>query len=418
MDKKYLKSVLTSISTLLVCAGVVVYLGYHFFGRTKQDVTVMPAESVVVEEKSEYTAYLMRSEKVIYAPTDGGVSYIYSNGERVANGSVVARLYSGENGAQVREELVEYDDKIAILTESSIDADTRFVGTSIIDAEINDTYNVMMKKLAEGDIDFALQKKNELAVLLNRRKVLVGSSDGYEEYIEEYKKKEEALISGLGSAHTPINCTEAGYFYSSVDGYEEIFDPAMAEKMTVEDFDKMIATAPVTETEKGYPVGKMVTDFKWYVVFEIEYENMKKYTVDYTYDITFPYNSDEKITMTLDRMVTTPEGSRCIVVMSSTETPKDFDYLRAQTVQIVDKSYSGYKVPSSAVRVIDGVRGVYVLDGSVAKFRRIHPLTESDGYIIVKKQNTLDEESMAYDLGYCELIITGGKDIYEGKIVG
>lgn len=418
MDKKYLKTVMMSIATLLVCAGVVVYLGYHFFGRTKQEVTVVPAESVVVEEKSEYTAYLMRSEKVIYAPTDGGVSYIYSNGERVANGSVVARLYSGENGAQVRSELVEYDDKISILTESSIDADTRFVGTAIIDAEINDTYNVMMKKLAEGDVDFALQKKNELAVLLNRRKVLVGSSEGYEEYIEEYKKKEEALISGLGSAHTPISCTDAGYFYSTVDGYEEVFDPSVAEKMTVEDFDKMIASEPVTETKKGYPIGKMVTEFKWYAVFEIEYENMKKYTVDYTYDITFPYNSDEKIPMTLERMVTTPEGSRCIMVMSSTETPKNFDYLRAQTVQIVDRSYSGYKVPSSAVRVVDGVRGVYVLDGSVAKFRRIHPLTESDGYIIVRKQNTLDEESVAYDLGYCELIITGGKDIYEGKVVG
>ncbi|MBQ8697293.1 MAG: hypothetical protein IJ519_06195 [Clostridia bacterium] len=417
MDKKYLKTVLMSIATLLVCAGVVCYLGYHFFTRTKQDVTVMPAETVTVEEKSEYTAYLMRSERVIYVPTDGGVSYTYENGERVSNGSMVARLYSGENGAQVRSELVEYDEKISVLTQSNVDVDTRFIGTAVIDAEINSTYELMMRKLAEGDIDYALQKKRELAVLLNRRKVLVGSVEGYSAYIDEYQRLEDELIAGLGSSYTPVECEDAGYFYSTIDGYESVFDPSGVSTMTVDDFDAMIASDPVTVTDEGYPIGKMVTEFKWYAVFEIEYEDMKKYTVNYTYDITFPYNSDEKIPMTLERMVTTPEGSRCVVIMSSTETPKNFDYLRAQTVQIVDKSYTGYKVPSSAVRVIDGVQGVYVLDGSVARFRRIHPLTESDGYIIVRKQDTLDEESAAYDLGYCELIITGGKDIYEGKII-
>lgn len=417
MDKKYLKTVLASIATLLVCAGVVVYLGYHFFGRTKQDVTVVPAETVTAEDKSEYTAYLLRSEEVLYAPTDGGVSYLYANGERVASGSVVARLYSGDDGAQVRADLVKYDEKISILTQSSVDEGTRFVGTSVIDREINEAYELMMRKLAEGDLDFALQKKKELAVLLNRRKVLVGTVNGYSAYISEYEKMEEELISGLGSAYTPIECSDPGYFYSSVDGYETIFDPENISAMTVDDFDAMTGSAPVTGTDEGYPIGKMVTEFKWYIAFEIEYEDMKKYTVDYTYNVTFPYNSDEQIPMTLERMVTTPEGGRCVMVMSSTETPRNFNYLRAQTVQIVDKSYTGYRVPSSAVRVVNGVRGVYVLDGSVARFRRIHPLTEADGYIIVKKQDTLDAESVAYDLGYCDLIITGGKDIYEGKVI-
>ena len=360
---------------------------------------------------------MMRSENVIYSPADGGVSYIYSDGERVPRGSVVARLYSGENGEQVRSQLMDYGEKIDILTRSSIDTDSRFVGTAVIDAEINDAYQIMMRKLAEGDVDFALQKKKELAVLLNRRKVLVGSSGGYSSYIEEYRAKEQNLISGLGSSHTPVQCTDAGYFFTDVDGYESVFKPENVSNMTVDDYDRMISSAPSADKEKGYPIGKMITEFKWYIVFEIEYESMKKYTAGYTYDIIFPYNSDEKIPMVMERMITTPEGGRCVVVMSSTETPKNFDYLRAQSIQIVERSYTGYKVPSSAVRVVDGVRGVYVLDGSVARFRRIHPLTEVDGYIVVKKQNTLDEESAAYDLGYCELIITGGKDIFEGKII-
>ena len=103
--------------------------------------------------------------------------------------------------------------------------------------------------------------------------------------------------------------------------------------------------------------------------------------------------------------------------MSASEMPGDFNYLRSQTVQIVERSYSGYRVPTSAVRVVDGVRGVYVLEGSTVRFRRITPLTELDGYMIEQKQNTLDEDSVKYDLGYCELVITNGKDLYEGKII-
>ena len=377
----------------------------------------MAAESVTMEEKNEYTAYIMRSETVLYAASEGGVSYRCANGEKVSKDSIVARFYSGSNGANVRRELVNYDNKISILSRSSLDEGTRFVGTTIIDQEINEVYATIMSKMAEGDLDFALQKKDELNVLLNQRKVLIGGVTDYDYQVSQYRAKEEALISSLGSAYTEIRASASGYFFTGVDGYETIFDASKVNEMTIDDFDKMTDSDPVTDGTGGYSLGKLITDFKWYIVFEINVEDMIKYTVSQDYNVIFPYNSDKRIMMRLERMITQTNSDRCLLVLSSNESPQNFNYLRAQTIQIVDQQYSGYRVPAAAVRVVDGVRGVYILDGSVVRFRRITPLAEADGYIIVQKQNTLDADSVKYDLGYCDLIITKGKDLYDGKIV-
>ncbi len=417
MDKKYLKAVAASVLTVIVCIGVIAYLGYHFFGSSSSDVEVVAADSVTMEEKSEYTAYILRSETLLTASSNGGVSYQYANGAKVSRNSVVARLYSGDDGDQVRAELVNYDNKISILSRSNVDEGTRFIGTTIIDSDISSTYTKIMRKMSEGDVDYALQLKDELNILLNRRKVLVGTLTGYDEQSNEYSKQEQALIAGLGDAYTEIKATESGYFYTEIDGYETVFDAANADTMTIEDYDRMLDTDPVEQINNGYAIGKLVTEFKWYITFEINVEDMKKYTVQSSYEVVFPYNSDERINMTLERMITPIDGSRCVLVLSTSEAPQNFNYLRAQTVQIVESSYTGYRVPSSAVRVIDGVRGVYILGGSVVRFRRITPLAEGDGYIIAKKQDTLDDESVAYDLGYCDLIITKGKNLYDGKII-
>ena len=79
--------------------------------------------------------------------------------------------------------------------------------------------------------------------------------------------------------------------------------------------------------------------------------------------------------------------------------------------------YTGYKVPASAIRVIDGVQGVYILSGSTVRFKKIIPLAEIDGYFIVEEQDTMSEDSLSNYLGYCDLVITSGKDLYDGKVI-
>lgn len=416
MKKEYLKRALTGILTGCLCLGLVAYIGYHLLGGSADEVTVLAASSVTVDEKNEYTGYIMRTEQVVLSQTDGGVSYRVSGGEKVASDTVVARVFDSAGSDEVRAQLVKLDNKLSVLARSTVDEGTRFTGTGIIDSQINETYYTIMSRLSDGDLDYVMRKKDELGVLLNRRKMLVKDVDSFDGAIAEVTEEQSSLIAGLGDAYTEIQVGQSGYFYTDIDGFEGIFDASKAAEMTAEDFEEMISSVP-EESYSGYPIGKLVTDFKWYLALEIPQTEIIKYNTEYRYNIIFPYNSDKRISMRLDRMATSADGQRCVLVFSSSEMPKDFNYLRAQNVQIVSKSYSGYRVPASSVRVVDGVQGVYVLEGSVVRFKRIHPILESDGYIIVEKQDTTSDESVSYDLGYCDLIITEGKRLYDGKII-
>ena len=63
------------------------------------------------------------------------------------------------------------------------------------------------------------------------------------------------------------------------------------------------------------------------------------------------------------------ENGEVLLVFVTQEMPADFDFARTQRVSAVYGEVTGYRVPSSALRVVDGQVGVYVRAGSTIRFR-------------------------------------------------
>ena len=87
--------------------------------------------------------------------------------------------------------------------------------------------------------------------------------------------------------------------------------------------------------------------------------------------------------------------------------------MRSGPMTVVKKQYSGLKVSRKALRVVDSVRGVYVLTGMQVKFVPVEILYSNDEYIICEKQNETDGALKLYDM-----VVVKGKNLYDGKIVG
>ena len=85
---------------------------------------------------------------------------------------------------------------------------------------------------------------------------------------------------------------------------------------------------------------------------------------------------------------------------------------RRETIQIRLKEYTGLRVASSAVRVVDGVRGVYVLSGIAAKFKPVNILYSNANFTICETDTTKSSSLKLYDE-----VIVEGKDLYDGKMV-
>ena len=86
--------------------------------------------------------------------------------------------------------------------------------------------------------------------------------------------------------------------------------------------------------------------------------------------------------------------------------------LRQQSAEIVFTSYAGLRVPKSAVRVENGQTGVYILEGTLAKWKPITILHDTgESYVV-----TLDTSS-TNNLWPGDELIINAKNLYDGKVV-
>lgn len=417
MRTKHLKNAAIYFFSAAMSVLLIWYVLYHLFSASDKEITTTPAVIATKSNSVLLDGYIVRDESVLYASSEGGVNYLFDDGERIAANTVIANIYSGAGAAEVSDKILAIDKKVSILENSSVSDKATKVDTNILDGKINEIFYLMRDKLEDGDMEYALYRKDELLTYLNKRQVITQNIDGFEDQIISLIRERETLSGQLINLEENITSSVPGYFYSQIDGYEEIFTPTVLKELTLDGFYKLVDSDPV-DYSQSLTVGKLVNSTEWYVVSEISSEDVKKFAEGNTYDVVFPFNSDKVINMTVDRIIKERGKESSVLVFKTNYTPEDFHYFRKQNVQIIDESYTGYKIPANAVRVVDGVKGVYVLAGNTVGFREIEVLTEQDGYFIVKEQPTYLEDEFYYKkLGLYDLVITSGKNLYDGKII-
>jgi len=421
MDKKYLKSVGIYVLTALLSIAFIWYMIYQATGGFDTGVETLPAYPSSERSFLTLEAYIMREERILYSDTEGVVNSLYNDGEKVKINSRVAQVYEGISSGAASQ-IMAIDDRISILEASDISQSVLQSDTATLDSNIAALLDTMRYKLEVGDLDYALQQSDELLTMLNRRSVILSAkSESYGDIIEELEA-EKSLLTGQVSSQTSSDIVTpiSGYYYSDVDGYEDIFSSSRITDLTLEEFEKMKQSQPeqaLMHNTQGIAACKIVTDYKWYIACEIEREQLKSFGEGYNYTVIFPYSGDVELTMKLERILSQSEDDRVVLFFSSGSVIDGFNFLRRQTIEIVNAEYEGYRVPVSAVRVVNGKQGVYTLNGNIVSFKEIVPLAEFNGYFIVEEQDERNDPLYYNKLALYDLIVTKGKNLYDGKIV-
>lgn len=414
MDKKYLKNVAIYVLSAILSVLLIAYIVYHLVNSFSSDVETMAANIVTVSETYTAEAYIFRNETVLYSNGNGTVSYLYDDGTKVAIGTEVAKVYSGENTEETEQRVSDIERRINILENSSTVKDSSISDSSAIDGQIDDLYYTIQAKINDGDLDYVIRRKDELLTLLNKRQLLLQITDGFGSQIEELERQKSELTASLGGAGVAVSTDVSGYVYSEVDGYENVFTADAVGSFTIDDFYSMTESQP--ESTQG-AVAKIATSYKWYIACEMPSVHQQYYTEGTTYTVNFPFCGGESVPMVLYRIVTGTDRENIVLVFETGNIPHDFNFLRKQSVEIVQQSHTGYRVPVSAVRMVNGKQGVYVKSGNMAVFKEITPIVEIDGYFIVKEQDKINDAEYASKLGLYDLVIVKGKKMYENKII-
>mgnify|MGYP003327269645 CR=1 FL=1 len=302
-------------------------------------------------------AYIMRSEKPIFSEASGGsVVPEAHDGMHIQSGAVIAEIYS-QSSPEIEERLDEIDEQIA-LYEKNKQEESSVQSTFGIEKDIYDTLTQMRLKAETGNYADEISMRTTLLIKIKRRAILTGEIKDYDAQISKLQSERGELTKELGQNLGTVYAGAAGYYYSKYDGYSDIFSPNKIETMTFDDFGEMISSEP---NSTSGAVGINVSDFNWYIACLVKktdagvIDSLGRCSVFFTY-------SGIKLTMTVVRVIPETGGDKAVVILRSGKMPTGFDFTRMQPVEISTKSYTGFEIPKSAVRVVDGHEGVYVMD--------------------------------------------------------
>ncbi len=408
------KRLLIGLAFFLLSSFVIIYVIIQLVSSLTTDAKYEYTSVQTVEHVLEKDAYLVRNETVLFAESDGVLTYSVSEAQKLGKNQLVATVFASESGVDIQKQIFQIDEKIALLERSTVDAGYMTADITKIDEKIYESLIKIRLAIDKNDISLASQIKDDLLINYNKRHLIKTGKTQYDEQILALQQEKARLTASLQNALCTVNSPSAGYFSTLLDGYETVFTPNVVENLTVDSYRETIAKEKISYGNLA--VGKVVTDFDWYTLCEVSSNEAEDFTSGRSYKIAFSYSSGKKFDALLEKKVTQTDTDSVILVFLIENVPQDFDYTRMQSIQIVKESFEGLSFPRSALRVVDGVQGVYVVEGNSVGFKKVDIIYTDDSLYFSREPGVTEEDAAKY-LSRFDRVITEGKDLYVGKIL-
>ena len=416
----------------LILIGVTIY-EVHTLRQNPIQKTTALEETVYDSVNTE--AFILRSEQTIDVDLSGYTVLFVQDGERVESNARIAARFADAGSAQRYADLVdlraEYDRyaalssgreysamKVESLMQRSAERMCAFLQAS-------DTGNIAQAKKLENDF-LGQETALEIAItgnldLTSRLAELSQKVRAQEATVDDY----EAITTGVDSG---------GYFYSYTDGCEDVLSYENASALTVEELETALREKPTQAAGS-----KVIKSHVWYVAAIIDGQTADKLTGKKgTVRISFPKAGVPDVRASVYALNAETDG-KCAAVFRCIEVSESLLRLRKTEVQIVLGEATGFKVPLSAVRMLDmdvydengkqvfnddgspkqeKTRCVFVLRGNVVSQRRLNVIYTGEDFLLSAAPNPGADPSQAgtYVKRYDE-IITGGKNLHAGAVI-
>lgn len=410
------KAFLPKVAMFIFIAIVFVYTAYHLVNLFLSDDIETIISGVVTESDTvSGTGYIFRDEILLTSGTAGAVDYFIEDGEKVSVGQQVANVYalsSKKDGILAKRMLFLTDKQISLLQKSVIEgADA--VDLASLRSDAGDTYYKLLNIISDRDTSELDVQIENMMVTMNKMDVLTEGNSKVTESLERLKSQRSTYLVG---EHIPQTLSKGGYFYYTPDGFESKFKTSALEDMSANDFYSLIREYETQEPKIADAVyGKLAETARWNFVMTLSEKDASQLEDNKKYKLTFKENNGTSMMMTLTGRIKSESRKESILIFECNLLPENFSLERCQNAEIELSSVDGIYVPHSAIERVDGAYGVYVLRGSVVHFRRIDIIYKGADYCLVAKSG--ESEEYQY-LGTNELIITNGKNLFDGRILG
>ena len=385
-----------------------VFAVHQFISSVYSPVKTETAVFYSASDGLNITGLIIRSETLVTSSEGGVMHFVLEDGSRVAKDGVIANIYDSESASITLSKIDSVNTKIEDIEEMLSYNDLEAADLDMINAKATQSLNNLIVSGASGNFGNMSELSDELLSALNRRQVAMGETTDFSAQLEQLKAEKNELSASLPAAKGTVKAAMSGYFVSKADGYETVLTCGNPESITPE----FMSSVSAAELPDGV-IGKIVSDYEWYIAAEISINESLKYKEGDSLTIYTSVKSYPKLPVTVKKINISESSSSAVVVFSCNEMNSELATMRSGPMTVVTKEYDGLRVPSSALRVVDSKRGVYVLTGMQVKFVEVNVLYKDDSYMICEKQTSDESVLRLYDE-----VIVKGKNLYDGKIVG
>ena len=403
---------------MLLITAVLVFFGVQIYRAMVQPMQTVTAMSTTVNDEISAVGYFVRAETQISQSYRGLLQYTAAEGQKVARNDLFANVFDDPSAAETTAQIDALTSRIETL-ETALSYSTQETsedGRMVDGASTENLSASIRSRIVEintiADSRSYAQMADTVTGLerdIINRDFAFGSYEEVEATISQLSGTRTRLQNSIGERKSGMYTPRAGYFSSTVDGYESLLTFQTLSGMTLEDYEKLddYATEILPDV-----VGKVVTDFSWYFVTRLNRNDSDRLSVGQTVYLQFDATGELMVQARVDD-VRWLGSSDALVVFASDRELASLISLRKQSARIIVHTYEGLKVPKDALRVDDEYNmGVYVITGMYAEFKRITPVYETEDYYIVRSDPSRTSNLLVFD----EIIISG-RNLENKKVI-
>lgn len=371
------------IPVLLFVILVVSYIVRGFF-VTRIELEMLQTDRI--EESAQAVGVLIKNEHPDSVPVTGITEVLVQDGERVANGEVIATVYGSVEDAQAKNKLADINKKISAMEESRMGEAVFINDATKIESEIATCVDEVIAKASVGDFEELSQQKYKLAIMSDQKVVAKGEKEGFANDLVGLRAQKSMLEAELGRIDKAVMAGNPGVFIEGHDGFEQELTMEQVLSMTPGRVDEIIEKekkSDVAVTDGSTYRYKIVENYKYCVALNLMPKDFENLEVGDSVGIRFSDFSAENISATIKYISQEDKKGRHTVVVEVSRHIEGLLERRVVNVDFVRKSVEGYKVSIEHLHTVDNAVGLYVKRGAVMKFIPVNIVYSTETEAIV-----------------------------------
>ena len=414
-----------SFTTFVIIALAVVlavYLGFYALRAFQDPYGTTLVYLYTVNDSVEADGLIVRREQVLPAQS-GIVEITRAEGERVGVGQEVALVYQNSQAQSNQEQLDALELEIDLL-EYAISQSGGVDSAARLDEDILQALVDLRAACALGDYADLEEQVLEIKSDVLKRGYTYGdglTSADLSAQLQDLRNQRSALQQQSAFTTGRVTAPQSGTFSNLVDGYESLLTPESVFQLTPSSLAELIDNPPAADSA----LGKLITSSRWYFAASLPGEAADRLSQGGVATLRFTGEFSRDVAVTVEQ-IGPAEGGQTLVVFSSDRYLSQITLLRHQTAELIFESWSGLRIPTAALRLLQEEQtdeetgqvtqttrlGVYALVAGRVTFKEVEVLTEGEDYYVVRPVGTGRDALRAGDE-----IITRGLDLQDGQLL-